>query len=112
MLGFMAAGLMTVMCILMLMARTDMRKWLGYSNWLDVALTVVMIIMFHGSFSGVVSAACAGVFMSCSFWILRQVLGYKRLQRRGWRLVWATYPPKWKEKGNVEKVGHDPFSLA
>lgn len=108
MLGFMMAGIMTVLCVMMMMARTDMRKWLGYSNAVDVAFTIIMVIMFHDTFSGVVSAACAGVFMSLMLWSFRNTIGYKKLKLRrkglvGMELAWVTFPGKWtvKEQSNV-----------
>lgn len=101
MLGFMMAGLMTVMCILMMMARTDLLKWLGYSNCVDVVFTLIMIVLFHDTFSGVVSAAFAGVFMSSMLWVLRNTLGYKKLRvvRRGYIIKpeWVYYSPRQKE---------------
>jgi NADH:ubiquinone oxidoreductase subunit 2 (subunit N) len=109
MLGFMAAGFMTVLCIFMLMARTDMRKWLGYSNIVDVSFTIIMIAMFHDTFSGVVSAACAGVFMSTGLWTLRKSMGCKKLRKQGFKLVWVYCPPTWRT-GNA-KASVDNFSF-
>jgi xanthine/uracil permease len=108
MLGFMMAGLMTVVCILMMMARTDLLKWLGYSNVVDVAFTVIMIILFHDTFSGVVSASFAGVFMSGMLWTLRSVLGYKKLRIHRLKPVWVYYPAKWRQ----EHVGQKADSFA
>ena len=100
MLGFMVAGMMTVLAMLLMMARTDMLKWLGYANVVDILATFVMIYLFHDTFAGVVSASFAGVFMSGMLWMLRKTLGYKKLQivRAGWmvRLAWVQYPPVWK----------------
>lgn len=97
MTGFMVAGMMTVLTILMVMARTDLLKWLGYANIVDVLFTVLMVYLFHDTFSGVVSASFAGVFMSGMLWVLRRTLGYKKLRivRNKWvvRLVWIRYAP-------------------
>lgn len=77
--GFMIAGAMIVLTMFMMMARTDLLKWLGYANIVDVMFTVIMLILFHNTYGGVVAASFAGVFMSAALWVLRNWLGCKRL---------------------------------
>lgn len=77
--GFMLAGAMIVLTMFMMMARTDLLKWLGYANLVDVAFTIIMLLLFHNTYGGVVAASFAGVFMSGSLWALRNYLGCKRL---------------------------------
>ena len=93
MLGFMVAGFMIVLTMIMMMARTDLLKWLGYANIVDVFFTIIMIWLFHDTFSGVVSASFAGVFMSGLLWALRGSMGCKKLMlvRRGMlvKLEWV-----------------------
>ncbi len=110
MFGFIAAGFMTVLCIMMMMARTDMLKWLGYSNVVDVLFTIILVAMFHGTFAGVISAACAGVFMSITLWTLRKSIGCKKLRKQGFKLVWVYYPPKWRTEN--AKASADTFDFA
>jgi hypothetical protein len=105
MLGFMVAGLMTVLTVLMMMARTDLLKWLGYSNIVDVLFTLIMIVLFHDTFSGVVSAAFAGVFMSGMLWILRSTMGYKKLSLVRHKFIikpeWVYHAPSGFNKGKA-----------
>jgi drug/metabolite transporter superfamily protein YnfA len=91
--GFFVAGLVTVLGMLITMARMDIRKWLGYSNIVDVCCAAMLVVLFSGSFGGVVAAAFAGMFMSLSLWVLRSTLGYKKFQRVGLRMRWVYYKP-------------------
>lgn len=106
-IGFALAGIATVITCFIMMARSDIRKWLGYSNIVDISFTVGMIYVYHTTFSGVVSASIAGIVMSVSLSLLRKALGYKKLVitlGRKWMLVptinaaWVYHPPAWKGK--------------
>lgn len=100
--GFLVVGIVTVLSTLITMARMDIRKWLGYSNGVDVLFTIMLVALMHGSFPGIVSAAFAGIVMSVLLWVLRNVMGYKKLKcvrnrwyKGGCTLQWVSYPPKW-----------------
>lgn len=93
------AGLMTVLACIVTMARMNLRRWLGYATVVDVTFTLGMLYMFHGTFSGVVAASFAGLFMSLALTALRYVMGYERATVVRWNwvsppdLVWNSYPP-------------------
>ena len=101
MIGYMFSGLAVVLCVLSMLARSNMRRWLGYTNMVDIGFTIVMIFMFHGTFSGVVAGAIAGVWMSVLLQILRKTMGCERLaiKREGagrlpvYKLYWRYYSP-------------------
>lgn len=98
--GFLTIGIVTVVSALLTMARLDIYKWLGYSNFVDVCFAILVIILLEGSFPGMVAAAFAGIVMSTFLWIMRNTMGYKKLRivRCQWymgcaRLRWVYYPP-------------------
>lgn len=99
--GFLTVGIVTVVSALLTMARLDIYKWLGYSNFVDVCFAILVIILLEGSFPGMVAAAFAGIVMSTFLWIMRNTMGYKKLRivRCQWymgcaRLRWVYYPPQ------------------
>jgi len=105
-IGFAFAGIATVATCFIMMARSDMRKWLGYANIVDIMFTVFMLYIYHDTFSGVVSASIAGIVMSGSLTIMRKAMGYKKLKitfGRKWLILptvsatWVYYEPKWKK---------------
>lgn len=77
---YIVAGLMIVITTLILMSRMNLRRFLGYPNTVDISFTVMMLVMFHDTFSGIVAAAFAGLFMSVLLNVLRGILGAERLQ--------------------------------
>lgn len=98
--GFLTIGIVTVVSALLTMARLDIYKWLGYSNFVDVSFAILVIILLEGSFAGMVAAAFAGIVMSTFLWVMRNTIGYKKLRivRCQWykgcaRLRWVYYPP-------------------
>lgn len=96
MAGLIVAALVMAVALILMLARLDLRKFLGYSVIVDVAFTILMFMMFMGTFSGIVAGAFSGLFMTLLLYMLKAVLGYKRLERRGFKLVWVQYPPKFK----------------
>ncbi len=89
------AGLMTVFMVFCLMARINLKRFLGYPNAVDIVFTLFCLVAMHGTFSGIVAAAFAGVFMSVGLWLIRCTIGAERLQWvRGTR--WYSVPRlKW-----------------
>jgi drug/metabolite transporter superfamily protein YnfA len=91
------AGLMTVFMVFCLMARINLKRFLGYPNAVDIIFTAFCLVAMHGTFSGIVAAAFAGVFMSVGLWFIRCTIGAERL---GWRrgTKWYSIPKlKWIE---------------
>lgn len=86
-----AAGVMCAATLLTAMRFMDLKKLLGYSALVDVAFTILMFMMFMGTFSGIVAGAFGGLFMTLALYVLKDLLGYKRIQRRGCKLVWVEY---------------------
>lgn len=93
------AGLMTVFMVFCLMARINLKRFLGYPNAVDIVFTLFCLFAMHGTFSGIVAAAFAGVFMSVGLWFIRCTIGAERLawaKRRRWyslpKLYWKALP--------------------
>lgn len=100
--GTFIAGIIVVVTVYFTLCRTaPLKRWLGYSTWLDLSFTVFMLWAFHDTYSGIVAAAFAGLFMAVSLTVMRRLLGYQRLKmvRNGWRIrwEWRDYPPKWRK---------------
>jgi hypothetical protein len=108
MITMVLAGALTVAALIVTMVRIDLRKCLGYATPIDLTFTAMMLYMFHGTYSGIVAAASAGLFMSLALSLLVRVFGYERA--RVVRIHWTTLP-------EVEWIAYAPqailqFSLA
>lgn len=103
------AGFIIVMAMLLTLARFDLRKFLGYASIVDIIFTVLMFSMFHGTFSGIVASAFAGIFMTLMLYMLRGTIGCKKLKvvcvRRIPRIRWVYYGPELYRGGLFAKSG-------
>lgn len=52
-----------------------LRKVLYFDKWIDLFFTIVVPIMFHGTFSGMVTAVFSGLFLSMYLFIAKSVVG-------------------------------------
>lgn len=89
MVAMVISGFVLVLAMLATMARFDLYKFLGYAAAVDIVFTILMFIMFAHTFSGIVAGSFAGLFMTGLLYILRGTLGYKRLERKGLKIVWV-----------------------
>lgn len=76
---FLVVAIMAVIGIIIMMARLNMRRFLGYPNTVDIVCTIIFVILFEGSFGGMVVAGFASLFMSIMLWVLRSSMGCERL---------------------------------
>ncbi|QWY83402.1 hypothetical protein [Rhizobium phage RHph_X3_9] len=99
------AGFALTLTLFLVMQRTGhLRRFLGYAGYVDVLFTILIFALFAHTFSGVVAGTFAGLFMAIGLSCLRNVVGYERLQRKGFRLVWVAFPPKWNIKQTLRNM--------
>lgn len=94
---FIIVAAMCVIGILIMMGRLNLKRFLGYPNLVDISCTVLFLIVFAGTFSGMVVAGFASLFMSVMLWVLRSSLGAERLSIKRGRfympvLYWRVIP--------------------
>lgn len=98
--GMFVAGFILCIAMLLTLARMDILKFLGYATLVDVLFTVIMFEMFAGTFMGIVAGAFAGLCMTTLLYVLKYLMGYKRLRvyRHGVKIGmhWVYYPGKVK----------------
>lgn len=82
MIALVLVAFMAVLGLLIMMGRLNLKRFLGYPNLVDIACTVFFLIIFAGTFSGMVVAGFASLFMSLMLWVLRATVGAERLEVR------------------------------
>lgn len=82
MIALVLVAFMAVLGILIMMGRLNLRRFLGYPNVVDIACSILFLVLFAGTFSGMVVAGFASLFMSLMLWVLRSILGAERLAVR------------------------------
>lgn len=91
------AGVLVVACTLITLARMNIRRWLGYAGFVDVAFTILLIALFHSTFSGMLTAAFAGIVMSLTLQVMRKTVGVERLTIRRVSIRKGLVQFYWKE---------------
>lgn len=103
MIGTMAlAGIVMVLAIFVTLSRVfNMRIVLGYATEIDVLFSVLLIVIFSGTFTGLLSAAFAGLTLAVLLTIGRVIFGYTRFRvvryQRKVGLAKVHTAPRWKD---------------
>ncbi len=61
-----------------------MRRLVGYKKYLDVCLHIGVIVLFHGTFSGLMQAECAAIMCSLYLMGYAKYVGYERRVNGRW----------------------------
>ena len=102
MIALVLVAFMAVLGLLIMFGRIGLRRFLGYPNVVDISCSILFVILFAGTFSGMVVAGFASLFMSLMLWVLRASIGAERL---AWRAVqhkrgfvrWSTMQFYWQD---------------
>ena len=70
---------------------TTMRKVVGHKGKIDLILHLSVIILFHGTFSGLMQAECAAIMMSCYLLAYRHFFGYEHRINGRWVRFTGTF---------------------
>jgi hypothetical protein len=90
------AGFALSLTLFLVMQRTGRLKlFLGYAGVVDILFTILIFGLFAHTFSGVVAGTFAGLFMACGLTVLRNMIGYERIGRKGIKFVVVYTEPKW-----------------
>lgn len=84
-------GVLSALAILIVMMRLGIRKFMGYPALMDALVVLMLILMLHGTYVGMVAAVVGGLVFSGVITLIRRVWGYARLERRGVKLKWIYY---------------------
>ena len=84
MIFYLVAGLCSAAAILFLLMKFNMRRVLAFDIIVDCAATAFLIIIFAGSFAGMMAAVIGGAVISITLFFSKKLLGHDRLTRRGW----------------------------
>ena len=94
MLFYIVAGVASAIGILFLLFKLDIRKVLAFDIFVDIGASVLLIVMFAGTFAGMMAAVIAGSIISIVLYCMKKLIGCKKPQRRGLRLQWVIVPPQ------------------
>ncbi len=75
-------GFLVALSLVALIFRIGARTVFGYGATVDIAVMLLLALLFHGTFAGMTVAIIAGLFFSGFIWLIRRQCGYRTLNLR------------------------------
>ena len=83
-------GILSALGLLLLALKAGGRKTIGHDIFVDVLITVTLMVCFYGTFSGMAAAMIGGLFVTILLFIMKKTMVHETLTvQKG--------IPKWKE---------------
>lgn len=95
-MGYLVAGVVTASAIIFLLLKLDFKKVLYFEILVDLAATIIFVIMFSGSYSGEMAAVSGAAFFSIFLYVSKRTIGYKKPSRLYTK--WTEVPGAWTQK--------------
>ena len=90
------AGVISAIAILFLLAKLNIRRVLAFDIAVDIVASLTLMLLFAGTFAGMMVAIVAGALISIVLFFLKKIGGYERPKRKGYWFEWEYVPPKSK----------------
>ena len=104
-------GILSALGLLLLALKAGGRKTIGHDIFVDVLITVTLMICFYGTFSGMAAAMVGGLCASVVLFVMKKTMVHERLTvvkkavKVGNKTVfhkpivsWKTVTPDWKKQ--------------
>ena len=105
-------GIMSALGLLLLALKAGGRKTIGNDVFVDVLITVTLMVCFYGTFSGMTAAMMGGLTASLVLFVMKKTMPHEKLTvEKGERVVmttpvqikiptvttkWKTVEPDWR----------------
>ena len=91
MLFYLVAGAISACAILFLLFKFNIKRMLRYDILIDISSTALLMILFQGTYAGMMAAIVGGAIISIVLFMLKKVIGYDKLVRHGYKLRWEHF---------------------
>jgi len=80
------SGILSAISVFILLCFFDIRRVAGYHVWVDLTFSLGLVIVYAGTFSGMITAFTGGLTLSLMLLSVKYLMGYARWYRHwGWR---------------------------
>jgi len=80
------SGVLTAISVYAVLLFFDIRKVAGYHVWVDILFSVLLVLVYAGTFSGMITAFAGGLTLTILLVLTKHTIGYAKWYRRyGWR---------------------------
>jgi len=99
-------GILSALGLLLLALKVGGRKAIGNDVFVDVVITVTLLICFYGTFSGTTAAMVGGLCASIVLFVMKKTMTHETLAIKTKKVfnnkisvpyaTWETHKPKWR----------------
>ena len=95
-------GILSALGLLLLVLKAGGRKAIGADIFVDVAITITLMVCFYGTYSGMVAAMLGGLISSVILFIMKKTMVHKVLKIKTNkyyipRATWKEVHPTWRD---------------
>lgn len=94
MLFYIFAGIVSACGILFLLAKLNIKRVLAFDVFVDIASSVLLMVMFFGTFAGMMAAIVGGAIISIVLYIMKKTIGYQKPRWNKYKFQWVDVPPR------------------
>jgi uncharacterized membrane protein YcaP (DUF421 family) len=103
-------GIVSALELLLLALKIGGRKAIGHDVFVDVIITITLLICFYGTFSGTTAAMVGGLCASIVLFILKKTMWHEKLTIKNKTVkvvgqdvkmpkpTWQRHEPDWRKK--------------
>ena len=94
-------GILSAFGLLLLLLKIGGRKIIGADIFVDVAITITLMVCFYGTYSGMVAAMLGGLCASIALFIMKKTLVHEKLTNKTNKYyipkaTWEEVHPSWR----------------
>mgnify|MGYP003660615651 FL=1 len=95
-------GIISALGLLLLTLKAGGRKTIGNDIFVDVLITLTLMVCFYGTFSGMAAAMVGGLVASVVLFVMKKTMVHEKLTivkkpRKFYKLDFTTPQPTWVE---------------
>ena len=95
-------GILSAFGLLLLLLKAGGRKVIGADIFVDVAITVTLMVCFYGTYSGMVAAMLGGLCASVALFIMKKTMTHETLKVKVNKYyipkaTWEEVHPTWRK---------------
>ena len=95
-------GILSAFGLLLLLLKVGGRKVIGADIFVDIAITITLLICFYGTYSGMVAAMLGGLIASIVLFIMKktmvhEVIAVKKNKYYLPKVKWEEKQPDWRK---------------
>lgn len=91
---YIIAGVFSAFAIIFLLAKFDFKKVLWLDIPIDIMSTILLVIMFAGTFAGMMAAVIGGCIISSFLYVAKRIKGYKKPKWKRFWYEWEDVKPR------------------